>query len=156
QNWSARVTRIGDVVNPNTQAIDVFITIQPNKNKVYDGMYLRGIIPGGKLSNVLEIPRSIVYNNDEVFTLEQDSLLKVKKIKIHKINAETILISGLNVGADLVVEPLVNAHNDMVVFRLGDAEKFRKEDLAKVEKEKQKEGKTKTDEKEKEEKQAKK
>lgn len=139
QNWQARVTRIGDVVNPNTQAIDVFVTIQQNKNKIYDGMYLRGTIPGGKLANVLEVPRSIIYNNDEVFTLEQDSLLKVRKIKIHKINAETILISGLNVGVDLVVEPLVNAHNDMVVFRLSDAEKFRKEDLAKKKKGKSRE-----------------
>jgi multidrug efflux pump subunit AcrA (membrane-fusion protein) len=134
QNWSAKVTRIGDVVNPNTQAIDVFVSIQPNKNKIYDGMYLRGTIPSGKLSDVLEVPRNITYNTDEVFVVEQDSLLKVKKIKIHKINAETMLISGLAKGVDLVVEPLVNAHNDMVAFKLSDAEKFRKEDMAKMKK----------------------
>ena len=134
QNWSAKVRRIGEVVNPNTQAIDVFVSIQPNKHKIYDGMYLRGTIPSGKLSDVLEIPRNIVYNNNEVFVVEQDSLLKVKKIKIHKINAETMLISGLNKGVDLVVEPLVNAHNDMVAFRLDDAERLEKEDRIKEKK----------------------
>ena len=44
----------------------------------------------------------------------------MNKVNIHKINQETVVFSGLTEGADLVIEPLVNAFNGMTVRKLED------------------------------------
>ncbi|MEO1053591.1 MAG: efflux RND transporter periplasmic adaptor subunit [Bacteroidota bacterium] len=119
--WNGVVSRIGEFVNQQTQSIDVFIAIQPNKSIIYDGQYLEASIPGEKIENGMIIPRNAIFNKNEVFVVE-DTLLRVRKVDIHKTNPETVVFSGLEEGADLVIEPLVNAHNDMVVYKLEDKE----------------------------------
>jgi len=46
QMWEGRVSRIGEILNPQTQSIDVYLSIQNKENKVYGGQYLKAIIPG--------------------------------------------------------------------------------------------------------------
>lgn len=113
--WKGKVQRIGEVVNQSTQAIDVMIEILPNENKVYDGLYLKATIPSETVHNAMEIDRSLVYNHDQVYTVENDSVLKVQNINVHKLNSNTVVFSGLAEGAHLVAEPLLNAYNNMIV-----------------------------------------
>ncbi|MBL6448875.1 efflux RND transporter periplasmic adaptor subunit [Fulvivirga sp. 29W222] len=115
--WSGMVTRIGEFVNQQTQSIDVFISIVAGKNRMYDGEYLKTIIPGKVVENGMIIPRSAIFNGNEVFVLN-DSTLNVEQIDIHKMNAETAIFSGLKEQSDLVVEPLINAHNNMRAYKL--------------------------------------
>lgn len=115
--WGGKITRIGDYVNPNTQSIDVFINILEKSKPIYDGQYLQAVIPGKKVKNGMLIPREAIFNGNEVFVL-QDSLLKVHKINIHKMNPETVVFNGLSEGVDVVVEPLINAHNNMKAYKL--------------------------------------
>lgn len=115
--WSGKITRIGDYVNPNTQSIDVFIGIHEKSKPIYDGQYLQAVIPGKSVKDAMLIPREAIFNGNEVFVL-QDSLLKVHEINIHKINPETVVFEGLTEGADIVVEPLINAHNNMKAYKL--------------------------------------
>ena len=117
EEWTGTVTRIGEFVNQQTQSIDVFISIDPGKNRMYDGEYLKTIIPGKVVENGMIIPRSAIFNGNEVFVLN-DSTLNVKQIDIHKLNAETAIFSGLKEQSDLVVEPLINAHNNMRAYKL--------------------------------------
>lgn len=114
---TGRVTRIGDVVNPSTQSVDVFITIYPNGNKIYDSQYLQASIPAETIKNGMVIPRGALYNDAEVFVL-QDTLLKRKVVTILRINEETAVFNGLTEGEDLVVEPLIGAHNNMKAYKL--------------------------------------
>lgn len=115
--WTGVITRIGEFVNQTTQSIDVHIAVQTKEDRLYDGQYLEAKIPGKIVKNGMLIPRNAIFNGNEVFVL-QDSLLKVKEINIHKTNAETAIFSGLAQDADLVVEPLINAHNNMKAFKL--------------------------------------
>ncbi len=121
--WQGKVLRIADILNTNTQALDVFISILPNENKVYEGMYLKATLPGSKVENAMEIPRAALVSNTQVYTVEQDSLLAIRKVTVHKLNAETAIVSGLQSGEELVVEPLIGAYEGMKVFKLEDAEK---------------------------------
>lgn len=113
--WKGEVTRISDFVNQNTQSVDVFITIQPNGSKIYDGQFMRANVPARTVQDGMVIPRNIIYNGSEVFVL-QDTLLKVHKVNIYRTDEEIAIIGGLEEGLDLVVEPLIGAHNDMVAF----------------------------------------
>ncbi len=117
RQWEGKVARIGQVVNPNTQSINIYVSIRSNKYPVYEGMYLRVSIPGESIDRVMEIDRRAVINTNQVYTVE-DSLLKTQEIKIHKLNAESVIISGLTPGTDLVIEPLVNVYEGMKAVKL--------------------------------------
>lgn len=117
QRWAGEVTRISDVVNQNTQSVDVFVSIQPGKEKIYDGQFIQAAIPARKVEQGMIIPRHAVYNANEVYVVE-DTLLKVKEVFVHRTMEESVVVSGLPENADLVVEPLINAHNNMVVHKL--------------------------------------
>jgi hypothetical protein len=73
------------------------------------------MIPGKRISDAMEINRSAVFNGNKVYVV-QDSLLKVKEIKIHKVNSESVVFNGLQEGENLVIEPLINAFNNMRVY----------------------------------------
>lgn len=115
--WTGTVTRIGEFVNQQTQSIDVFVSIKPGKEKIYDGEYLKTTIPGKVIEKGMVIPRNAIFNGNKVFVLN-DSTLNVMAINIHKLNAETAIFSGLREESDLVVEPLINAHNNMRAYKL--------------------------------------
>lgn len=122
REWKGIVTRIGEFVNQSTQSIDVHIAVNGSNERLYDGQYLEAKIPGKVVDNGMIIPRNAIFNGNEVFVL-QDSLLKVREIKIHKTNPETAIFSGLAKGEQLVVEPLINAHNNMKAYKLEEKNK---------------------------------
>lgn len=113
--WKAHVVRIGDFVNETTQSIDVFLAINERAENMYDGEYLMARIPGKIIESGMEFPRHAIFNQDQVFVL-QDSILRVHTITIQKLNNETAIINGLQEGLDVVVEPLINAHNNMKAY----------------------------------------
>jgi membrane fusion protein, multidrug efflux system len=114
--WSGKVVRIGEYVNESTQSINVFLAINGSEKPMYDGEYLEVKIPGKTVKEGMLIPRNAIFNNDQVYVLE-DSLLKVNTINIVKINSETAIFNGLPEGSEIVVEPVVNAHNNMKAYR---------------------------------------
>ena len=117
--WTGQVVRIGKLVNTNTQSIDVFIALNKHEKEVFHGMYLRAVIPGVPINEAIEVHRETVFGDALAYIVE-DSILVEKKINILRTNTETVVINGLAAGDDLVVEPLINAHNGMRVYRLSD------------------------------------
>ena len=113
--WKGRISRIGKIVNQNTQSIDVFAAVQNTTYPIYEGMYLKVIIPTVIFKQALEINRSAIFNNNQVYVVENDSILKVKMITLLKINPETVIISGLDTIYNLVSDPLLNAYEGMIV-----------------------------------------
>ncbi len=114
QSWTGEVARISDFVNPNTQSVDVFISIKPGEQKIYDGQFIQAAIPARTVQDGLIMPRNALYNTNEVYVVE-DTLLKVKQVFVHRTMNEKVVVSGLKSGENLVIEPLINAHNNMVV-----------------------------------------
>lgn len=119
KTWEGTVSRIGDIVNPQTQSIDVYLDIKNENQRVYGGQYLKAIIPGEKVKDAIELPRNILVDASHVYLVE-DSLLKRVEINVHKVNAETVVFNGIPEGADLVIEQLINASNNMKVYKLSE------------------------------------
>ena len=134
-SWSGTVERVGEFVNQNTQSIDVYIALnQKRDQKLYDGEYLESTIPGKIIENGMVMPRNAIFEGNKVFIL-QDSVLKVKEINILKVNPETAVFHGLAENTELVVEPLINAHNNMRAYKLeekGDIDIENKESKAQL------------------------
>lgn len=115
QYWEGQVTRISDFVNQNTQSVDVFIAIKPTSDKkIYDGQFFQAAIPARTVQDGMIMPRNAIFNGNEVFIVE-DTLLKVRKINVIRLADEEAIISGLDRGEDLVIEPLIGGFNNMVV-----------------------------------------
>ncbi len=112
--WPGRIARVGSVVDPQTQSVNVYINFNPLNQVVYEGQYLRTEMPGKRKLEVMEIPRNVVVNQNEVYVV-QDSLLHIKPVRIEKLNKETIYISGLDQGEFIVMEPLISAYENMPV-----------------------------------------
>ncbi|WP_375558673.1 efflux RND transporter periplasmic adaptor subunit [Bernardetia sp. OM2101] len=115
QQWTGTIARIGDIVNPATQSLDVYVKIQNGKKPIYAGMYLRATMQGGTIKDAIEVPRRAVFNDNEIYTVKNDSILHLQRIQIKKSNKETLIISGVNEGEKVVTEPLINAYDEMVV-----------------------------------------
>ena len=115
KTYSGKVIRISDFVDPQTQAVSVFIDVnQDSKNKIYQGEYMRAVFSNIKVSNAMTINRDAVVNHNEVFTVE-NGLLKKEKINIIKTNKKTIIFNGIPDGTMLVTEALVNAKENTKV-----------------------------------------
>jgi len=107
--WAGLVVRKSNFMDPSSQAVTVYVALKPEKNKpLFPGQYLNAEFASKTLENSMEIPRNAVFNKNKVFTIV-DGLLSENTVNILKSNETTVLISGLSVGADVVVEPLVNA-----------------------------------------------
>ena len=114
QTWEGSVRRVGSIVDPTTQSVNVYIQFNPRKDQVFDGQLLLVEIPGSRVLDVMEIPRNAVFNKDQVFVIE-DSRLKSQQIKIEKLTQDNLLFSGLEEGVMVVTEPLINAYDNMEV-----------------------------------------
>ncbi len=107
--WNGRVIRKSQNVSPTTQSINVYISLSTsNKVPIYKGQYFTANFGGIKLNDVMEIPRKSVFNQNEVFVVK-DSLLAKREIKIIRTGNSKVYFNGLKTGANIVMEPLINA-----------------------------------------------
>ncbi|GAA4833399.1 efflux RND transporter periplasmic adaptor subunit [Algivirga pacifica] len=120
KQWQGEISRIADVVNPNTQSLSIYIHIIPDKeHTVYEGMYLKAIIRGIDIPNAMRIPRNALIDQRLVYIVK-DSVLQLYPVKIHKISEENAIVSGIPEGEKVVSEPLINAYEGMQVKILND------------------------------------
>ncbi|MFZ1292052.1 MAG: HlyD family efflux transporter periplasmic adaptor subunit [Melioribacteraceae bacterium] len=108
-NWFGNVIRKAGDLNQQTQSISIYVQLANNNHKpVYRGQYLKATFSNIPIKNVMEIPRNSVFNSNEVFTIENNALVKTK-INVVKTNDKTLFFNGVNENTKLVVEPLINA-----------------------------------------------
>jgi multidrug efflux pump subunit AcrA (membrane-fusion protein) len=114
KQWEGNIIRKADFIDPNTQSVNIYIDLNNAEKNLYDGLYLKAIIPGKFVDEGLVIPRNVIRNKNEVFIVE-DSVLKTRKINIAKIKQNEAIINGLMEGEKLVVDAPSNASENMKV-----------------------------------------
>lgn len=115
-SFGGKVVRIAQNINPNTQLIDVFISIDADvKSVLYNGMYLEGDIYAGQVFEADEIPRRALLNDGKVFIV-QDSLMIKKEIEIIKKNKNTVVVKKLSNNDLVIIEPVPGAIDSLVVI----------------------------------------
>lgn len=120
QKYSGKVIYKAEFVDKGTQAQSIFVKIDQKDSKaLLAGEYLDVFFNGEPVDNVMEIPRSAVFNFNEIFIVENDRLKK-KAIEIVKVNDKTVLIRGVEVGTNMVTQALINARENMPVKMLFD------------------------------------
>lgn len=108
-SWDGRVVRKSDYIDPASQSITVFVSVEPTISKpLYQGQYLKAEFSEKMILESMQIPRNAIFNKEWVYVVENKKLKK-EMINILKFDETQALISGLKVGSLIVVEPLINA-----------------------------------------------
>lgn len=114
------VVRKADFVDMDTQSRSIFVKVSSSlENELLAGEYKLVEFPGQIIPSVMEIPRSALFNSNEVFVVV-DGKLKKREIEIVKTNETTLIFKGLEPGAKVVIEPLINIKENSPVGILGE------------------------------------
>lgn len=106
--WKGRVVRKNPFVDADNQSQGVFVRVPSNQDEpLLTGEYLSATFPGHPVKGVMEVPRNVVFNSNEVFIVN-DTRLHKRTIDIVKVNEKTILFRGVEEGEMLVMQPLIN------------------------------------------------
>jgi multidrug efflux pump subunit AcrA (membrane-fusion protein) len=117
QTSTGTVNRIGAEIDPTTQSVNVYVSINSNTIKLYEGMYLYAEISGNAIAKAMEIDRKAIFDNNKIYVVK-DSMLIEKTVNIHKIKNATVLFSGINEGEKVVSEVFLGATEGMKVVPL--------------------------------------
>jgi len=124
--WQGEVVRKSQFVDPNTQSQEIFIRIiNNNKKPLLVGEYLKATFPGHPIQGVMEVPRNVVFNTNEVFIVSNGKIHK-ETINIIKVNEKSLIFNGIDEGKVLVMQPLVNVLEGTLVEIQGEAKPDKK------------------------------
>jgi hypothetical protein len=114
------VIRKANYIDPKFQSRSIFVKVNNfSSDEFLTGEYKLVVFPGQKINAAMEIPRSAVFNSNEVF-LVVDGKLKKQVIEIIKFNETTLIFNGVEEGQKIVVEPLINVQENSPVGVLGE------------------------------------
>ncbi|MFW5659203.1 MAG: efflux RND transporter periplasmic adaptor subunit [Bacteroidota bacterium] len=108
-NWNARLSRISDYVDPQTQSVNVYMTVQPTPGlKLYEGQFMEADLPGGKIKNAIELPRKSLTSDQAVWVVK-DGKLAQKSVSVEKVRPGSVLVTGIEPGTLVLTDPGVSA-----------------------------------------------
>ncbi len=117
--WTGKVIRKAQMVDENTQSRGIFVNLSPKPGQqVLIGEYLFAEFPGQTIEDAMEIPRTSVFNSNEVFVVVDGRLLK-KEINIIKTTENSLIFNGVDSTLMLVTQPLINVLEGTPVSILG-------------------------------------
>lgn len=111
--WEGKVSRVSDQIDAGSQTVNVFIGVRGKDLR--EGMYLRGEADARTFENVVQIDRNKLIDEQDVYIVVQDTLLKRVPVEIKKFDRQTVLVSGLPDGARLLDSNVAGAYDGMRV-----------------------------------------
>ncbi|MBC8265683.1 MAG: efflux RND transporter periplasmic adaptor subunit [Flavobacteriales bacterium] len=113
--YNGKVIRKGNFVNPSTQNISVFTSININENSLFNGMYLNATITTNGTDDVCKLPRRAIFEENKVFTVNNDNKLKITEVNIIAYQGDDVIVDNLSDNTLIVSEPLVNISEGTIV-----------------------------------------
>ena len=110
--WTGTVARISDVIDPQTQTVKIFVNVRGQGLK--EGMYLEGQVSGSSISEVVEIPRSYLVN-DEAIWVKKDSSIVLQTVDPVKFTTNTVIVKGVPDNTEIIDQNIVGAFEGMKI-----------------------------------------
>jgi len=112
ESYTGKVSRINGSVDPTTQTIGVFIEVKDSKLK--EGMYLEALLNGKQEANAIEVSRSLLLENNEIFVL-RDSLLDIISVKPVYFGETKVVLKNIPDGTQILTRLVPGGHAGMLV-----------------------------------------
>ncbi len=101
EDVSATVKRINASIDPGTQTVLVYLEIQ--SGDLLAGEFIRGSIKGRAFENAMLIPRSIMSQNNMIFTV-RDSVAYLEPVEVLARLGEKLIIRSPGEGVEIINE----------------------------------------------------
>ncbi|MBC8319461.1 MAG: HlyD family efflux transporter periplasmic adaptor subunit [Bacteroidetes bacterium] len=94
--WEGIVSRINSAINLNTQTVSVFI--ETSGKGIKEGMFPNARIYSGTISDVFAIPRNLIFDNNWIYYICDDSTLQKTQIVPVRFLEKTVIVKDLPNG----------------------------------------------------------
>ncbi len=101
KDYEAKVIRINDSVDPQTQQVKVYAAIDDPIAK--SGIYLEGNIPAGEIENAISIPLEAIVEGNKLYFIK-DSIAMLKEVEVAYKNGEAAFISGITNPVNVIID----------------------------------------------------
>ena len=110
--WQGIVRRVNGRLDQTTQTVKVFIGVQGDD--LIEGMYLEANIAAKSEKDAIEISRSLLQNENQLFAVENDQLVILEVNPVYYTD-RTAVVKGLKDGTKILSRPIPGAYNGMLV-----------------------------------------
>lgn len=111
-SYRGKVSRIGDLIDPATQMVPVYIALQGAGLK--EGMFLRGAVQGAPADQVVALPKELLMNGREVWAIRDSSLVRLP-VELVRDTRDEVILGGIPDGTLLVRKVLPGMYEGMIV-----------------------------------------
>lgn len=121
--WDGHVVRSTGEVDQKSRMMRVIVEINDPYGLKADtngrptlaaGSFIKVVIKGKNLKDVFVIPRTAFRDNSTVWTMDKENMLKIKEVKIFRLERDRVIISeGIDTGDMIVLTNLSGAANGM-------------------------------------------
>ncbi|MFP4543215.1 MAG: efflux RND transporter periplasmic adaptor subunit [Candidatus Kapaibacterium sp.] len=118
KSWQARVARKSNHVDMNTQTIPVYLAA--SGPGLMDGMYMKAEITGEKVVHAFKLPREALLEGNYVNIIGDNNELVRKKTDPVRFSEKYTYIKGLEPGAIVITEQMLNVAEGTEVKQIGD------------------------------------
>ena len=121
QSWEGKLERVDGVIDPITRMINLIAVfkndfIETDKPNLPIGLFVEAKIDGITLKNIFEIPINSISKDNEVYIIDKDNQLELRKLTVLKKYSEFVIIKdGLKAGERIVTSKLSTASNGIKV-----------------------------------------
>ncbi len=112
KTYSGKVSRINSSVDQATQTIKAYIEV--DDKSLREGMYLEASLDAKQESDAIEIDRTLLLENDQIFII-RDSILDIIDVKPVYFSDKKVVVKEVPEGTTIITKPVVGAYAGMQV-----------------------------------------
>ena len=121
-HWQGKAARTQGTIDPVSRMVKVVVEVEKpfaqdgDKPALVPGMFVEAAINGKAINGVIKLPRHVVHNSDEVWTVK-DGVLRINKVTIVRNDYEYSYVSGGVGDGDIIVTSPMDAVTDGMAIR---------------------------------------
>ncbi len=112
KTFIGEVTRVNGRVDQNSQTITAYIEVSGDNLK--EGQYLEANLEAKEETDAIEIDRSLLLENDQIFVVK-DSILDLMAVQPVFFTDKTVVLKNVPDGEVIVAKPMTGAYAGMLV-----------------------------------------
>ncbi len=113
KKYTGKVVRVNGRVDQVSQTIKAFIDVK--HPDLREGMFLEVSLVAKSESEAIEISRKLLVDNNSVYTVENDTVLRLVNIQAVYFGAEKVVIKGLKNNDKILIQNVPGAFDGMIV-----------------------------------------
>jgi len=113
QTYQGKIARINPRVDLNSQTITCYISV--TGSNLQEGLYLEAAIKGEDIDEVIEVPRSILRDDKQLFVVKNDTILDIIDVNPVYFGNQSVIIKGIPNGTKILSKAVPGAYAGMLV-----------------------------------------